>query len=125
MDAQDADRELFGMQADPVNRLNAALGESLQQFLLDAAPTLAQRVDLLWRAASLYAGLRGDVMARYVLLGYVPINGPESPPPGGFPWNKPAPYLWERLPQIEAMLAPLSDRRYRAHKLSTKARDAP
>lgn len=113
------------MQAHPVNRLDAALGASLAQLLLDAAPTLAQRDDLLQRAASLYAGLRGDVMARDVLLGYVSINGPASPPPGCFPWNKPAPYLRDVQPRIEALLAPLSDRRQRAHLLATKTKAQP
>lgn len=113
------------MQADAVDILDAALGARIARFLLDAAPTLAQREDLLQCAASLYASLRGDVMARDVLLGYVPINGPTLPPPGGFPWNKPAPFLRDVQPRIEAMLAPLSDRRQRAYLLATTPKAQP
>lgn len=124
------------MKPDPALAARFDLFERVEHFLFDAAPALLglPRPELFSTAVALYAELRGNGLAAGALREHAKrVQRREDAEraaaaeraPSEFPFNPPAPYLRDVQPRIEAMLAPLSDRRQRAHLLTTKPRAQP
>jgi len=111
-----------------------ALKTQTELFLLEVGPLLRTRPALFNRAAALYAStvaqepcavsVEASERYRAELALY---SGPETESRklpkeavGKFPFDKPTLLLCERIHEIEALLAPLSERRTKAHALSLR-----
>jgi hypothetical protein len=99
--------------------------------LLSAGPLLAKHPDLFGRAACVYSAavlgptFQDRLQATAFYANAIKLHHPQRPRDwlpvdalGTFQFSKPTPHLRDQQAQIEAMLAPLSDHRMRAHHAS-------